>query len=145
MTLLTNKTIRPIRALLIEDNREDAILIKIAFDRLNRHFQMTLVQDGQEAVVYLKGVDKQETGHKPDIIFLDLNIPRKPGLEVLAEIRSDPAFDEIPVIILTGSDSKDAISGAYASHANFYIQKPWDLEGFLAIARHVEETWLKGF
>jgi CheY-like chemotaxis protein len=144
MSLPVPKTNRSIRALLIEDNREDAILIKIAFDKLNRGFHMTLIQDGQEAAVYLSGGEKQGAAPKPDIIFLDLNIPRMSGLEVLARIRADSAFDDTPVIILTGSDSKDHIRNAYDSRANFYVQKPQDMDGFLVVARHVEEIWLKG-
>jgi CheY-like chemotaxis protein len=144
MSLLTHKTTKPIRALLIEDNREDAILIKIAFDKLNRHFQMTLAKNGEEAILYLKGRGKLSAADKPDIIFLDLNIPGISGFEVLTEIRSNVAFDEIPVIILTGSDLNENIRDAYDSRANFYIQKPKDFDGFLAAMRYVEEIWLKG-
>ncbi len=144
MSLLTQRTTRPIRVLMIEDNREDAVLIKIAFNKLNRPIQMTLVNDGQAVIAYLKGREKIHTLHPFDIIFLDLNIPGKPGLEVLAEIRADAAFDEIPVIILTGSDSNEHIRGAYDSRANFYIQKPGNLDGFLEAMRHVEDIWLKG-
>jgi two-component system response regulator len=145
MSLHTQRTARPIRALLIEDNREDAVLIKITFDKLKRPLQMTLVNDGQAAIAYLKGHEKIHTLHPFDIIFLDLNIPGKLGLEVLAEIRSDSAFDEIPVIILTGSDSNEHIRSAYNSRANFYMQKPGNLDGFLVAMRHVEDIWLKGF
>lgn len=144
MSLHTQRRAGPIQVLLIEDNREDAVLIKIAFDKLNRPPQMTLVNDGQAAIAYLKGHEKIHTLHPFDIIFLDLNIPGKPGLEVLDEIRADSVFDEIPVIILTGSDSKEHIRGAYNSRANFYMQKPGNLEGFLVAMRHVEDTWLKG-
>jgi two-component system, chemotaxis family, response regulator Rcp1 len=143
MSLLTPPTTGHIRVLMIEDNREDAVLIKIAFDRLKRPLQMTLVDDGQAAVAYLKDGKKLQA-RSFDIIFLDLNIPGKPGLEVLAEIRSDPAFDEIPVIILTGSDLDEHIRGAYDSRANFYLQKPQNLDGFLEAMRHVEAMWLKG-
>ncbi len=144
MTMLVYKNQRPIRALLVEDNREDAVLMKIAFDKLKRPFEMTLVHDGQAATDYLKNLEKAHVDHPFDIIFLDINIPLKSGLEVLAEIRLDPFFDEIPVIILTGSDLSEDIYGAYHSRANFYIQKPGNLDGFMEAMRHVEDIWLKG-
>lgn len=143
MSLSASSTARPIRALLIEDSREDAVLIKIALDKLKRPIHMTLINDGLSADAYLKS-GKIPRAHFFDIVLLDLNIPGKSGLEVLAGIRSDPAFDDIPVIILTGSDSKEHIQSAYDSRANFYIQKPENLDGFLEALRHVEEIWLKG-
>ena len=143
MKTIRARPIRPIRALLIEDNREDAVLMKIAFDKLKIPFQMTLVGDGQTAATYLKNLEKAGAHHF-DIIFLDLNIPLKPGLEVLAEIRLDPFFDDIPVIVLTGSDLNVHILDAYHSRANFYLHKPGNLDGLLEAMRHVETVWLKG-
>jgi len=143
MTPLIEKVIRHIRVLLVEDNKADARLVREALKMSERQTEVTVAKDGQEAIEYLKGVPGFKPSCKPDIIFLDLNVPKKSGLEVLAEIKSDPSLEEVPVIVLSASNLDADIRRAYDSHANFYINKPSHFDKLFAALRYVEEIWLK--
>ncbi len=104
---------------------------------------MARVKDGEDALRYLRGQDRFSQARRPDLILLDLNIPKKTGLEVLNEVKSDPKLQEIPVVILTNSKMETDVQKAYESRANFYIVKPTDLDELFVIARYVEDIWLK--
>jgi CheY-like chemotaxis protein len=144
MTSLTLKEHKIIKVLLVEDNLPDAVLIKEAFKESQRHIQVTVAKDGQEALDCLRGVGRFKSCFRPDIILLDLNIPKRSGLEVLTEIKSDYILHEVPVIVLSGSNLEEDIRRAYEAHANFYIIKPPDLEHLFTAIKYVEKNWLAG-
>ncbi len=128
--------------LLVEDNPADARLTVEAFKEGGVSKNLTVVEDGVEAISYLRREGEYANATRPDIILLDLNLPRKHGREVLAEVKEDPDLRRIPVIILTTSrDEKDVIS-TYNLHGNCYINKPVDLDRFMDIVRSVEDFWL---
>jgi CheY-like chemotaxis protein len=143
MVSIANKLSRSVHVLLVEDNLADVTLIMEAFKECQKPIQVTRVKDGEDALRYLKREERYSQSHRPDLILLDLNIPRKTGLEVLNEIKSDPQLNEIPVVILTNSKMQTDVQKAYESRANFYIVKPTELDGLFAVARYVEDIWLK--
>ncbi len=128
--------------LLVEDNPADARLTVEAFKEGKVSNKLTVVEDGVEAISYLRREGEYANATRPDIILLDLNLPRKHGREVLAEVKEDPDLRRIPVIILTTSrDEKDVIA-TYNLHGNCYINEPVDLDRFMDIVRSVEDFWL---
>lgn len=134
--------IRAIEILLVEDNPGDARLTLEAFKEGKVINNVTVVRDGVEAMAYLRRQEPYSQAKHPDIILLDLNLPRKDGREVLAEIKSDPHLRQIPVVVLTTSTAEEDIARAYSCHANCYISKPVDLEQFLRVASSIESFWL---
>jgi CheY-like chemotaxis protein len=100
------------------------------------------VSDGQKALAYLRKQGSYAQAPRPDLILLDLNIPRKDGREVLAEIKADPLLRSIPVVIVTSSHAEEDILRSYNTHANCYVTKPVDLEKFVAVVRAIEEFWV---
>ena len=133
---------RPIEILLVEDNPGDARLAREALREARVANRLTWVPDGAEALSYLR----REGGHgqapRPDLILLDLNIPRKDGREVLAAIRADERLCRIPVVVLTTSQAEEDVQSAYQLSANCYIAKPVDLDRFMQVVRVIEEFWL---
>lgn len=133
---------RPIDILLVEDSMEDARLTQEAFKEARILNNLYLVRDGEEALHFLRKEKQYGTVPRPDIILLDLNLPRMNGDEVLAHIKQDPALRRIPVVILTTSRSHDDIARSYDLHANCYLNKPVDLEQFIEVVRSIESFWL---
>ncbi|MBL8266188.1 response regulator [Steroidobacter sp.] len=133
---------RAVEILLVEDNPGDARLTLEAFKEGKVINNVTVVRDGVEALAYLRKEGPYSNAKVPDIILLDLNLPRKDGREVLAEIKSDPHLMQIPVVVLTTSTAEEDIARAYSNHANCYISKPVDLEQFLRVASSIESFWL---
>ena len=131
-----------VEILLVEDNPGDARLTLEAFKEGKVMNHVTVVRDGVEALAYLRRHEPYLNARTPDIILLDLNLPRKDGREVLAEIKSDEHLRQIPVVVLTTSTAEEDIAKAYSSHANCYISKPVDLEQFLRVAHSIESFWL---
>jgi two-component system, chemotaxis family, response regulator Rcp1 len=131
-----------IEILLVEDNPGDARLTLEAFKGAKVQNHLTVVNDGVEALAYLRQQGRYADSVAPDLILLDLNLPKKDGREVLAEIKCDEHLRQIPVVILTTSASRDDIARAYSAHANCYITKPVDLEEFLSAVRTIEDFWL---
>jgi CheY-like chemotaxis protein len=131
-----------IEILLVEDNPGDARLTLEAFKEGKVINHVTVVRDGVEALAYLRRQEPYLDARHPDIILLDLNLPRKDGREVLAEIKADEHLRKIPVVVLTTSTAEEDIARAYSSHANCYISKPVDLEQFLRVAHSIESFWL---
>jgi two-component system, chemotaxis family, response regulator Rcp1 len=142
LAIPTPKSFRSLDVLLVEDNGGDATLTFEAFKDFKTPVDLIRVKDGEDAIAYLKKKSKYADVRTPDLILLDLNIPKKSGLEVLEEVKSDPQLREIPVVVLTSSNSDSDIRKAYAAKANFYIVKPSDLNGFNEAMRYVEEVWL---
>ena len=124
MVSATPKSSRPIRILLVEDDLGDAGLTLEAFKESKTPIEVIQARDGDDAISYLKNASSPKGGPLPDLVLLDLNMPKKNGLEVLEEIRNDPQLREIPVLILTCSRSDADKHRAYEANANFYIVKP---------------------
>lgn len=129
--------------LLVEDNPGDIKIAQEAFKQNNSTTTLNYVQDGIQAIDYLKKNLAFANAITPDLILLDLNLPKKDGKEVLLEIKTDKALKQIPVIILTTSESETDINECYLLGANSYITKPMDLESFLKAIKSIEEYWLK--
>jgi two-component system, chemotaxis family, response regulator Rcp1 len=133
----------PIQILLVEDNPGDVRLAVEALKYTSVRSQLHVVHDGVEALSFLHR-DGQYVGcPRPHLVLLDLNLPRKDGRELLAEIKQDADLKRIPVVILTSSAAEQDILQAYNLHANCYITKPLDLEQFLKVVRSIEDFWLK--
>jgi two-component system, chemotaxis family, response regulator Rcp1 len=133
---------KPVEILLIEDNPGDARLALEAIREAKVHNHLTWVADGIEAVAYLRKEGKYSDALRPDLILLDLNLPKKDGREVLADIKADPALRRIPVVVLTTSQAEEDIIKAYNLNANCYISKPVDLDQFIKIVQSIESFWL---
>ncbi len=133
---------RPIDILLVEDNPGDVRLTREAFKENNLSNKLFIVKDGEEAMYFLRREGAYKDAIRPGLILLDLNLPRKDGREVLAEIKADPDLRQIPVVILTTSESDDDISRSYGLYANCYITKPVDMHEFVKVVEAVEHFWL---
>ncbi|HEU0298396.1 MAG TPA: response regulator [Longimicrobium sp.] len=131
----------PIEVLLVEDNPGDVRLTREALKEGKVHNNLSVVQDGVEALAFLRREGPHAAAPRPDVVLLDLNLPRKDGREVLAEIKADPALRTIPVVILTSSEAERDIVRAYALHANCYITKPVDLDQFITVVKSIEDFW----
>jgi len=128
--------------LLVEDNPADAGLVEEAFRDGRLLHDIHLAQDGVMALQFLRREGRFQNAPYPDLILLDLNLPKKDGREVLEDIKSDPALREIPVIVLTTSDDEADVHKAYGLHANCYLTKPVDIDDFLFKVRSIEDFWL---
>jgi CheY-like chemotaxis protein len=133
---------RTIEILLVEDNPGDARLTLEAFKEGKVSNNFTVMGDGVEALAYLRRQGRYANSAQPDLILLDLNLPKKDGREVLAEIKADERLMKIPVIVLTTSAAEEDIARAYTRHANCYITKPVDLDQFLRVVQSIESFWL---
>jgi CheY-like chemotaxis protein len=134
--------VRPIEILLIEDNPGDARLTREALREARVGNRLSHVNDGVEAMAFVRREPPFADAPRPDLILLDLKLPRKDGREVLAELKADPVLRLIPVVVLTTSEAEQDILRTYELHGNCYITKPVDLEKFLHIVRAVESFWL---
>lgn len=129
--------------LLIEDNRADIRLIQEALKSTAAQCQVAVARDGMEAMSYLRRDEAFVDAVRPDLILLDLNLPKKDGREVLAEIKTDPALLHIPIIVLTTSRNEEDIFKSYDLHANCYISKSRNLSQLFEIVRGIQEFWLE--
>jgi len=127
--------------LMIDDNPTDVLLIKEAFAFCETDSEVYVVEDGVYALEFLKQQGQNIHAPRPDLILLDLNMPRKNGFEVLAELKADPELNSIPVIIYTSSVAKEDIKAAYNSHANGYIRKSVDFDECIKIAQSIKDFW----
>ena len=133
---------KPIEILLVEDNPGDADLAREALESSKVSNTLHVVVDGVEAMDFLRQKGKYAQVPRPDLVLLDLNLPRKDGREVLAEVKADDDLKRIPVVILTTSKEEEDILKAYDLHANCYIAKPIDLNQFLKVVGAIEDFWL---
>ncbi|MBN1310670.1 MAG: response regulator [Anaerolineae bacterium] len=133
---------RPVEILLVEDNPGDVRLTQEALKEGKLYNTLRIVHDGIEALAYLRCEGAYADVARPDLILLDLNLPRKDGREVLAEIKGDDKLKRIPVVVLTTSEAERDILHTYDLHANCYITKPVDLEQFIRIFQQIESFWL---
>lgn len=134
--------VTPIELLLVEDSPGDADLAREALEQTKVRNNLHLVRDGEEAMAFLRRTGPYRDAPRPGLILLDLNLPRKDGREVLAEIKADPELMRIPVVILTISEDEEDVLRSYNLHANCYITKPIDLAQFLKVIRSIEDFWL---
>jgi two-component system, chemotaxis family, response regulator Rcp1 len=134
---------RALEILLVEDNPGDARLTTEALRDAKVHNNLSIVADGLEAMAFLRREGKYGDAPRPDLILLDLNLPRKDGREVLAEIKRDDALRRIPVVVLTTSQAEEDILRAYNLSANCYITKPVDLDQFLKVVQSIQDFWLE--
>ena len=142
MTQTANMT-RPIKILLAEDDLADANLTFEVFKNSAIPVEITRVKDGEDALAYLKKEEPYTSAPSPDLIFLDVNMPKISGFEVLQMIKGDPELKKIPVLMLTCSRSDEDKMKAYEAKANFYMVKPSDLDEFFEFVKYVEDIWLK--
>jgi CheY-like chemotaxis protein len=133
---------KPIEILLVEDNAGDARLALEAIREAKTPNNLSWVSDGIEALSFLRQEGKYSSSPRPDLILLDLNLPRKDGREVLTEIKGDVRFRRIPVVVLTTSQAEDDVMRAYHLNANCYISKPVDLDRFFLVVKSIEDFWL---
>jgi two-component system, chemotaxis family, response regulator Rcp1 len=135
--------VRPIELFLVEDNPGDIRLAKEMFKQANLRLNLTVAEDGVQAMEHLRKVCRDPQQPRPELIILDLNLPRKDGREVLADIKANEELKRIPVIVLTSSTSADDVSDAYGGHANCYIAKPVELDEFARIIEMIGEFWFR--
>ena len=135
-------SVRPIEILLAEDNPADARLTIEGFKDAAVKHNMTVVEDGQQVLDYLDVRRHDPEASLPDLILLDLNMPKKDGREVLAEIKADQKLKRIPVLVFTISSSEKDILDSYDLHANAFITKPIDLDEFITVIKSLEDFWL---
>ena len=133
---------KPIEILLVEDNSGDARLAREALRDAKVRNNLTWIADGTEALAFLRHEGKYGRAVRPDLILLDLNLPRKDGREVLTEIKADEKLRRIPVVILTTSQAEEDVLRAYHLNANCYITKPVDLDQFMKVVKTIEDFWL---
>ena len=132
----------PIEILLVEDNPGDVRLTREALKEGKVYSNLHTVKDGVEAMEFLRRQGKYAGVPRPDIILLDLNLPRKDGREVLQEIKSDEVLKRIPVVVLTTSKAEEDVLRTYDLHANCYVTKPVDLEKFMVVVKTIDTFWL---
>jgi CheY-like chemotaxis protein len=134
--------LREVTILLVEDNPGDVRLVQEIFREGRICNSLEIARDGVEAMEYLRQEGKYHLALRPDLILLDLNLPRKNGSEVLAEIKADERLRRIPVVVLTASQAEEDIVRAYNHHANCYLTKPIDLDQFISVVQAIKSFWL---
>ena len=133
---------KPVEILLVEDNAGDVGLIEEVFEETKIRYNLHVAEDGEEAILFLYGEGKFLGSQLPDIVLLDLNLPKKDGREVLKEIKENETLKKIPVVILTTSQAEKDILRAYELHANAYINKPLDFDRFIDVVKSIANFWL---
>jgi chemotaxis family two-component system response regulator Rcp1 len=133
---------KPIEVLLVEDSPDDACWTMEALKEGKVRNKVNWVEDGVAALAYLRKQGEHAKACRPDLVLLDLNLPKKNGREVLKEIKQDPDLRRIPVVIMTMSDDQKDIDDTYDLHANCYVTKPVDLDRFMGVVRQIEDFWL---
>ena len=132
----------PIEVLLVEDDPGDVLMTQEAFEEHKVRNRLTVVSDGTEALSYLRRQGPYADAVRPDLILLDLNLPRRDGREVLEDIKNDDELGRIPVVVLTTSAADEDILRSYQLHANAYVTKPVDFERFIAVIRQIDEFFV---
>ena len=134
-------SIKPITVLVADDNPTDIMIMREAFATTKVRMTIHAVSDGVEALEFLRRMGPYAQAPRPDLLLLDLNMPRKNGHEVLAEVKSDESLRTIPVVMLTTSQNEDDIAKAYESNVNCYIRKPVDFDKFTSVVNNIEQFW----
>jgi CheY-like chemotaxis protein len=142
MNGMTREDGTPIEVLLVEDDPGDVLMTQEAFHEHKVRNRLTVVSDGAEALSYLRREGQYADALRPDLILLDLNLPKRDGREVLAEIKKDEDLGRIPVVVLTTSAADEDILRSYQLHANAYVTKPVDFERFISVIRQIDEFFV---
>ena len=132
----------PIEILLVEDDPGDVLMTREAFEDYKVRNMLHVVSDGADALSFLRQEGEYEGRPRPDLVLLDLNLPRMDGREVLQAIKSDPGLASIPVVVLTTSEAEEDIARSYSLHANAYVTKPVDFERFIEVVRHIDDFFV---
>ena len=135
-------SVHPIEILLVEDNAADVRLTQEALREGKVKNRLSVARDGVEALEFLRRQGAFADAPRPDLVLLDLNLPRKDGREVLAQVKADPDLCTIPIVVLTTSSAEVDILKSYSLHANCYITKPVDLEQFVSVVKSIDDFWL---
>ena len=138
----TDTPVLPIEVLLVEDDPGDVLMTREAFDEHKVRNLLNVVSDGEEALAYLRREGKFADAPRPDLILLDLNLPRIDGRQVLSQIKADEDLRRIPVVVLTTSQAEEDILRSYSLHANAYVTKPVDFERFITVVRQIDEFFV---
>jgi chemotaxis family two-component system response regulator Rcp1 len=140
--MFRSQSAKPLEVLVIEDNPGDVRLLEEAFRELDANVSMHVARDGAEALdmVFQPAIASKHS--YPDLILLDLNLPKVNGHDVLSRIKSDPATTQIPIIVLTSSRAESDVRRAYQAHANAYLKKPSTLDGLISAAQHIKNFWM---
>ena len=133
---------QPVHVLLVEDDSGDVLMTKEAFEHYKLRNVLHVVTDGEQALHFLRRTGGYADAPRPGLILLDLNLPRLDGLEVLAELKADPALKVIPVVILTTSQAQQDVLRSYVLHANAYVSKPVDFETFMQVIRQIDNFFV---
>jgi len=141
MPMAETPVARPAQILIVEDNPADARLVREVMRDSKILNVIHWVPDGVEAMAFLRRQGKYPDAPRPNLMFLDLNMPRKDGREVLAEVKADPELRRIPVVVMTSSQAEEDIARAYDHHANCYVRKPIDFEQFHSVVKTLENFW----
>ena len=142
MPMANDAPARMVDVLLVEDDPGDVLMTREAFEHHKIHNQLHVVNDGEQALQFLHQTGEYASAPRPGLILLDLNLPRRDGLEVLAELKGDPELRVIPVVILTTSQADEDILRSYALHANAYVSKPVDFERFMDVIRQIDNFFI---
>ncbi len=134
---------KPVEILLVEDNEGDVGLIEEVLEEAKIRNNLHIAEDGEEAILFLHGEGEFSGSPRPDIILLDLNLPKKDGREVLREIKEDDNLKNIPVVVLTTSGAEKDILRSYALHSNAYVTKPLDFDQFIMVVKSIADFWLE--
>ena len=137
-----NQSLNVIEVLLVEDDPGDVVLIREAFEHNKVYNALHVVSDGVEALEFLRREGEHAGARRPDLVLLDLNLPRKDGRQVLAEVKQDADLRTIPVVILTTSEAEEDIARSYDLHANAYVTKPVDFERFIEVVRQIDNFFV---
>jgi len=138
----TPQIMEPIDVLLVEDDPGDTLMIREAFEDNKVRNTLACVTDGVEAMRFLRREGEYADAPRPDLVLLDLNLPRKDGREVLGEIKGDDALSTIPVVVLTTSQAEEDVLRSYKLHANAYVTKPVDFDRFIEVVRQIDEFFV---
>ena len=133
---------REIQVLLVEDDPGDVLMTREAFEDYKVHNQLHVVNDGEQAMAFLRQEGEYAGRPRPDLVLLDLNLPRMDGRQVLHAIKSDPELSSIPVVVLTTSEAEDDVLRSYSLHANAYVTKPVDFERFIDVVRQIDDFFV---
>ncbi len=134
---------RPVEILLVEDNEGDVGLVEEVFEEGRINNNLSVAEDGEEAMMFLRKEGQFANATRPDLILLDLNLPGKDGREVLKEVKEDDNLKKIPIVVLTTSKAEEDILKSYDLHANSYITKPVDFNQFINVIKSIESFWLE--
>lgn len=133
----------PLEILLVEDDPGDVLMAQEAFAERREQNRLTVVTDGVDALAYIRQEGVYQDAVRPDLVMLDLNLPRRSGREVLADMKSDPALCDIPVVVLTTSSAQEDVVASYQLHANAFVTKPVDFDKFVAALRQIDDFFTK--